>query len=215
MKKSYTKLLFLTLALYALASCSPNGEESLTNEDSDVIATIYSDTTDFTRYTTFSIVDSILTIKDDERVRVLGAIDETIINTVIKEMENKGYSLVDTSAGPDLYIDMAKITLTTTGTVWYPGYWGGGYYGGCWYYPCWGGYYPGYGGGGYTYEYETGSLVIDLFSMKGELDDEELVFVPWNAYLQGILSSSTATNHSRVKTNIQRAFSQSAYLNIN
>jgi hypothetical protein len=216
MKKSYFKLFSIALAIFAFASCSQNPEESLSTEDSDVVVTLYSDTTDFTRYATFSIVDSVLTIDDDgNRVRVLGSAEETMINTIVKEMEKKGYTKVDTIASPDLFIDLATLTMTTTGTVWYPGYWGGGYYGGCWYYPCWGGSYPGYGGGGYTYEYETGSVVIDVFSQKGELNDKELVFVPWNVYLQGILSSSTLTNHSRIQTNIERAFSQSPYLNIN
>ena len=216
MKKSYFKLFLLALAVYAFASCSPNPEETITTDDSDIVVTLYSDTTDFTRYATFSIVDSVLTIDDDgNRIRVLASVDETILSTVTKEMKKKGYVLVDTSASPDLFVDLAKLKMTTTGTVWYPGYWGGGYYGGCWYYPCWGGSYPGYGGGSYTYEYETGSLVIDVFSRKGELDSSELIFVPWNAYLQGVLSSSTLTNHSRVQTNIERAFSQSPYLNIN
>jgi len=216
MKNRYTNFILVVLALVAFASCGPDPAESLSSEESDIVVTLYSDTTNFSRYSTYSIVDSVLTINDDgERVRELGSSEELMISTIITEMAKKGYTKVDTSANPDLFIDLAVLKMTSTGTVWYPGYWGGGYYGGCWYYPCWGGYYPGYGGGGYTYSYETGSVVIDLFSLKGELDVIEQLFVPWNVYMQGILSSNTLTNQSRITKNIQRAFNQSPYLRIN
>lgn len=211
-----TKLILITMAFIAFVSCGPDPGESLSNEESDVVVTLYADTTDFTRYSTYSIVDSVLTINDEgERIRVLRSAEELMLSTIISEMGKMGYSKVDTSQNPDLFIDLAELKMTTTGTVWYPGYWGGGYYGGCWYYPCWGGSYPGYGGGGYTYSYETGSLVIDLFSLKGELDTQEQLFVPWTVYMQGILSDNSLTNHSRIQTNIKRAFDQSSYLRIN
>lgn len=212
--RKYKIILFVSALLY-LVSCEQNGADSLSTEESDIVATLYSDTCDFTRYSTYSIVDSVLTIDDEgERIRVLGEAERTILSSVISGMKNKGYTKVDTSMDPDLFIDVAAFTMTTSGSVWYPGYWGGWGYGGCWYYPCWGGFYPGYGGGGYTYSYETGSVAIDMFSLKGELDDEELLFVPWTVYLQGILSSSGVTNKSRIKTNVERAFDQSTYLDV-
>ena len=207
MKNRYSKFILITLAIIAFVSCGPDPAESLSNEESDVVVTLYSDTTDFSRFSTYSIVDSVLVIGDEGEERKLETAEKKMLETIKTEMANKGYVLVDTVAGPDLFIDVKELVITSSGTVWYPGYGGG-----CWYYPCYGGWYPSYG---YTYTYETGSIVIDMFSRKGELAGQDLYFVPWNAFMQGVLSNNRASNNARIVTNIQRAFDQSSYLRIN
>ena len=193
-----------------LVSCGPDPEETLSTEESDVVLTLGSDTTDFARYKTYSIVDSVLTVGDNgESERVLGEVEKTLIEELKSQYASRNYELVDTSANPDFFVDVFAFKFTTTETVWYPGYWGGG----CWYYPCYGGWYPWYGGGGgYSYSYETGSVAVDMYSLIDESPVAESYFVPWHIYLRGILSSNVITNKSRVQTNIKRAFDQSPYL---
>ena len=96
------------------------------------------------------------------------------------------------------------------GPPWYPG-WGWG--------PGWGGWYPPYWGGYYTYNFTTGSVIINWWdpqeSPAPTSTDEDNQPVHWVATFNGLVSSSKENNAARIKSSINQAFTQSPYIQSN
>jgi Domain of unknown function (DUF4136) len=132
--------------------------------------------------------------------------DTLILNTVRQNLEARGYVQVSEGSTPDVV--MLVGTIASNNWVVYQSYpWG-------WYYPGyygWSGYYPYYP---YTtaVNYMTGTVVMDLVSLK----DADLTTLKapsiWYGAINGLLQTGAVATTTRITTNIDQAFAQSEYL---
>jgi hypothetical protein len=207
------KILIFALPLL-MAGCYPNGPDYI--EQLDLVVTNYNPDYDFSSKTTFSIPDNVVIITGENLEDPDGngqpdfvsePYNSQIINTIINELEDRGWTNVDTAANPDVWIlptAMSSTTIVYYYDYWgYWGWWGGGYYG--WYYP---GYYPTVVG-----SYTTGSVFVTMVDRNALTPDNSLP-VEWGCILNGLLTGSSSTNTaSRITSGIEQAFEQSPYLN--
>ena len=147
------KLLSLILIVIILSSCS----------SSIKVVSDYNGALDFSKYKTYNYLKPL-----PDSVKIIGDMpvisnqlnQRRVENAINEEMYLRGYSIAD---HPDIWVSYyLKIENKTQYTATTYNY-GSPYYGGYGYY----GYYGGYGyGGAYTdmssYDYEVGTLIIDL-----------------------------------------------------
>ncbi len=165
--------------------------------------------TNFGLYKTFSIADAIPYIKDNDSGYVPNPNAQAVLDRIILNMTQRGFTQVAHTANPDLGINAAVVEVTTTVVYnYYPGwYWGyPGYYPPDWYgYPGYGyyyNYYPVY----YT-SYSSGTLIIDMVNFK-DLTPDNKIPVCWNAFIRALLTGSHTI--SDINTAIDQAFAQSS-----
>ncbi len=211
-KKRFTFVLFLVTALL-LTSCY--NDYGLSSSDHDVIITQYNKTTDFTKYKTFAIIDSVFhltgdTTKPDSKY-LNRKHDKFIVKTISENMKNLGYTQITDT----LLVDSVDVVIyiAAQGTKVDQYYYGGWYDG---YYPGWG--YPGYGWGypGYVESttYYVGTLFINYVDVNNIGNSK--IKVEWNAILNGLLNNDSYTvTENRLKSKIDQAFNQSPYLTVN
>ena len=208
-------ILFLLVTSISLTSCYT--DYGLTSSDHDVIITQYEKTTDFSKYKTYAIVDSVYHLTgdvDEPDSEYLSRKNDTfILKTVSDNMEALGYTLVTNPESPDS-IDVIVYVAAKGSKVdqyYYGGWWGGGYY------PGWGWGYPGYGWGYPGYVGSTTYYVGTLFINYVDVDniEDQTIDVEWHAILNGLLNndSYTSTQH-RLADRINKAFEQSPYLQV-
>ncbi len=204
----------MLLGIGLLSSCYPN--DDLTNSESDIVMTSYSDTVHFDLIHTYFLPDTIIPMRDkDDTSKVEeNPYKTTIINQIVKNMDEYGYQRIenpDSSNLPDVILIASAVSTTNT-SVWYPYYpgwdWWYGYPGYGW----WGGYYPPYYGGGYITSYTTGTLKINMMNpwKYDVVEGDTIMPVYWDATIHGLLQGSQIDN--RIKTNIDQAFKLSPYL---
>jgi hypothetical protein len=195
-----TKLIiFIVLAVTALASCSKYPPSSGRLQEDLVIYTKYDVNINFGNYQTFSIPLTVVYISGKDTSTLSQANATPLLNRIAQNMTSRGYQQVAPTAHPDFGINVAAIKATNT-TVYSPGW----YYGYPGYYP-WG--YPGYGYPYYpTYvtSYSTGTVIIDLVDLKNVVNNT--VMVRWNALIRGLLNG----NHSNTEilNSVDQAFKQ-------
>lgn len=151
-------------------------------------------------------------------------------------------SLKNADFAINIVLELVENTTYTMYPGWWygwDGYWGWyGYYG---YYKnannsnyydyWWGGYYPYYPSYGYSsYTYETGTIMIEMIDARSleELYDfvsdktpdeiqDNLDSIPelkyrWQAFLNGVVSSTDSYNEDRFNRGVDEAFEQSPYI---
>lgn len=199
-------LLLACMTTLAMTSCEkdPDMEQLDSNM---VVYTDYDNNTDFSKFQTYFLPDSILeagqhdTYWKDENAQKL-------INTVETQMNNRGYRRI-TDPGQkddaDLGIQLSYVSQTTH--VVSGGYWGGwwdyGYWG-----PWWGGWYYPYP---VSYSYDTNTLVIEMVDLSDSRTENAKLPVVWYANASGYQYSSWY--NIRLMTNaIDQAFEQSSYI---
>lgn len=208
------KTLFLILAgiLITAASCFKYPSDTGFLDERDVVLTMYDVKIDFNDFKTYSIVDSIGVIKDDDTtvVRVSNDTTKAVLDRIIQDMDQRGFTKVSKEQNPDLAINVVAIKTLNT-TYYYPGYWWDypGYYPpDYWGWNDWGYYYPWYPT--YVYQYETGTLVIDLLDLKHADPVKKTLSIVFNAYIRGILNGNHSLN--QVLGDIDQAFVQTPQL---
>lgn len=200
---------------FAMYSCYPGGAEF--TEDLDLVMTYYNDTYDFAGDQTYFMPDSIIHIVGEgEEDNISRALDDYILSEFARNMENAGYTRLDTlneNNLPDVVVLPALNVRTNTNVYYYPwyDYWG--------YYP----WYPGYGwGGGWGWYYPPGAPIVTSyeigtvsFSMvdpeQSNAEKKEL-FVAWSLVINGLLGTSKTATQQRITWGIDQAFTQSKYL---
>ena len=208
-------------AMVMIGGCYPGGPEYVS--DYDLIGSDYSDEYwNANSPSSYYMPDSLGWIVDQEDLDDIDSLtrdyDEFILGEVAKNMAAYGYQRVDTldvQNPPDVYVFTQAIAVKTTNVYYNPGYpwYGGGYPGWGGYYPGWGGgYYPGWGGGYGTSSYTTGTVLIEMGDAKNLDEENKLVNIVWTAGVDGLLSSSSASNAEFVSKSIEQAFIQSPYL---
>lgn len=208
-------ILLLVMSSFFMTSCY--SDYGLSSSDHDVIVTQYDKTTDFSKYKTFAIVDSVYHLTGDttkpDSEYLSRQHDSFIIQTVTKNLVDLGYTQVLKPADAS-EIDVL-VYVSANGTkvdqYYYGGWWGGGYYPGWgWGYPGWGWGYPGYVG---SSTYYVGTLFINYVDVDNI--GNTTVDVEWYAILNGLLNSdSYKVTQSRLEERINTAFNQSPYLEV-
>ena len=141
----------------------------------------------------------------------------TICTTVVDELNQLGYTLVDPPTGPaepqpSFVVTITGLSRRYTAWVVYPwcGYWGWWFPGSPW---CggWGVSYP--WGGVVGFNFNVGTLVITMEkpTPSASLPDGGSIDAVWSGALNGVITSTNASPSS-VATGIQQAFNQSPYL---
>lgn len=206
-----TNIFFITGVLavaVALSSCTKNPVNHLTADESRIYITNYDSSATFTSYKTYSIVDSVAVINNDRlEMKALSGYDAQVLAAVKAAMQQKGYTLVNKSAAPDLGLNVSRIINTYTGVASYPNYWDS-------YSSFYDPFYWGYGGYGYyapysygLYQINEGGLSVDMLDLKNASVNKNIKTV-WSALARGTGVFTTANAASQV----QAFFDQSPYL---
>ena len=214
MKKTWYTFLVIA-GLFSVTSCYRYPSDTDLLSEKDVVLTLYDVNTNFNNYHTFSIVDSIGIIKDDDTVvkRISNDTTTAVLNEITQNMVQHGFLQVNKDSTPDLAINVVAIrTLNVVGEF-YPGYWWGypGYFPPDYWYPTywdWWYYYPWYPV--YYYTYQTGTLVIDIVDLKNPEPTTQKLKIVFNTYIRGILAGTHTIG--QILTDIDQAFKQTPQL---
>ncbi len=206
-------LLVTALLMYG---CYPGGPEY--TSDYSLVLTDYDKDFNFTNKKTYFMPDTVNFETNDKDIsdEVVRGFEELILNQVESNMSSRGYVRVDSTVevSPDLFIGIDVFAIDNSGVAWVPGGgWWGGYYPPGWGWGWGGWYYPPYYPVGYSYK--TGTVLINMADPNAMDDPEDKVKIVWFGGLDGLLSSSTSTNETRVRQGIDQAFDQSPYLQSN
>ena len=220
--RKYVIYLFFVSIIPLLYSCYPGGTEYY--NETDLVITQHDNEFDFPNNKTYFMGDSINHIVEEGKENEVNRkYDAVILANVAAYLDTAGYTRMEGAAPDSILIAQSDVLISViatstkyTGVGYIPG--GGGWWG----YPGygwgwgWGGYYPGYpwygGGVGYTYSYSTGSLFIEMADLKNIDEVEEIIPIPWQATINGLLSGDEDNMKWRIDRGIDQSFRQSQYL---
>ena len=183
-------------------------------EDDYLVYTNYDNGTDFKKFSTFYVPDSVLIIDNSSnKPKYLYGTpaSDIIITNFVKGMEAAGYTRTTDKANADLGMQLSYVEDTYRFRFYndypwwygYPWYWSYGYWGN------WGGWYWPYN---ITYSYTTGSVLGELVDLTEPSATSKNLRVVWTAYISGLLNGNGSLNTTEVQQAIGQAFSQSPYL---
>lgn len=223
---NFKRLLLVFISGITLLSCYRPPNDTVFNEDLDLVITNYEDINYGAEYETYRIADSFSLVSNVKDFTLDDANDpklrSTIKGAIADAMDAYGYVL--TTDTPDIYIPVTISYINTKGVTYYPIYspgWGWGYG-----YPGYG-YGYGYGWGGYyswgyiptTFNYDQGSVLVDWLDLKNRkppLSGDTIwrVETVWNMGISGLIenSKSTSDRDNRLEAAISKGFEQSPYL---
>jgi hypothetical protein len=197
LRKGFISLMFLSFAVIVLQSCYPYDDISV--NDADVVATFYDKEANFANLVNYAMSDTIYTFGTGSdnlvpNTDISSTNANAILNAINSNLQSMGY--VDKTSTPsDADVFIAAIVTSSTWVT-------GGCYGGYWsyWYPYYSWCYP------VAYTYTTGTIIIVMAEKQASSTNGV-----WVAGINGILSG-TASNTSRINTDIKQAFQQSPYL---
>ena len=198
LRKALIFLMFLGFAVVVLQGCYPYDDQTVA--DSDVVATFYNASANFSALVTFAMPDTIYTFDSNGDVVPNDDISSTnanqILNSTNNNLQEMGFTPV--SSGNEPNADVVVFAFTTSST-WVSG----GCYGGYWsyWYPYYGWCYP------VAYTYTTGSIILLMIDPNKTCDDQAV----WTAAMNGVISG-TSNYTSRINSDIDQAYNQSPYL---
>ena len=209
--KQVFPMLFAVALLVAACEKTPDTGKL---DDDYLVYTDYDAETDFAKFTTFYVPDSVLIIDNSSnKPKFLYGTpaSELIIANYVKGMEQAGYVRTLDKANADLGMQVSYVEDTYSFRYYnnypwwygYPWYWSFGYWGN------WGGWYWPYS---ITYSYSTGSVLGELVDLTLPESTSKQLRVVWSSYISGLLNNDGTLNTAEVKQAIEQAFSQSPYL---
>ena len=209
--KQVFPMLFAVALLVAACEKTPDTGKL---DDDYLVYTDYDAETDFAKFTTFYVPDSVLIIDNSSnKPKFLYGTpaSELIIANYVKGMEQAGYVRTFDKANADLGMQVSYVEDTYSFRYYnnypwwygYPWYWSFGYWGN------WGGWYWPYS---ITYSYSTGSVLGELVDLTLPESTSKQLRVVWSSYISGLLNNDGTLNTTEVKQAIEQAFSQSPYL---
>jgi len=216
MKQANLIIAILAISVAGLLSgCYPDKIDYV--DEYDVAGTMYDEKADFSSYTTFHVLDTVMHMTEDgeDDPNISREYDEFILQLIRDNMSDKGYTEMETPDSltvPDLEIlvQVMSTDFYSYFSYWYD-YWSW-YPGWDWWYPGYAWYpsYPWYPGGGYYNSYTTGSLIMEL--LDTEVSGEENPGIVWMGIVDGLLVKNTSTARARLEKQINQTFIQSPYL---
>jgi len=183
--------------------CYPS--HGLSVEDYDTVITGHHSSTDFTKYRTYYMQDTIVHVDVETSTIISRKYDALILSTIATNMANMGYVRTTDTVAADPDVRLYVAATATTFETYYGGYWGGywGWYGG--YYPPYYGGYPVYG----TTSWDVGALAVDMVDRKVSIGGNTGGIV-WGASLSGLVGGGVSNSYLAGKIN--QMFIQSPYL---
>jgi hypothetical protein len=238
-----SRIVTFTLALALLAGLFFTGcykyHDDVYLDELDITLTYYDQEVDFMTYTTFAVRDSVGIysnyLKDNEIDDFYkpGGGSEKIREFVKQKFEDMGYTYVDSDQPADFYVNLFTAFIDNTYFVGYPGWWYGYYPYYSYYYYWW---YPYYGYGWYysVYNYQSGSLLMEMADgntvrdyqdwaedktpeeiQNADPDEVPEIHFVWQALVNGVAGSTAEYNRDRAERGVNEAFDQSPYLKKN
>lgn len=207
------KLRYLAIALVGVAFCACQKEPSTSSLHKDyLVYTAYDTDTDFARFDTYYIPDSILLIGGADKTEYwkdANALE--IVNTAVARMNAAGYTRTEDKEAASVGLQLSYVKKVTYFVGYdYPYWW--------WYYP----YYwtPGYWGDwmGWHYPYRVyygytaGSLLVEMVDLDADQESGKKLPIVWDSFIGGLLTSSESVNQQRTVEAVEQAFDQSPYL---
>jgi len=196
--------------VFAFAGCSKDPLAELTQEESRIYITNYDASANFSTFKTFSISDSAAVINNGQSTKQATSVDLAFIDAVKKQMESRGYVLVDRKSNPDLAVNVSRIYNTSTGIIRYTDYYN--FYG-----SSWDPFYYGYAGYGYyspysyaSYSIKEGALSVDLLDLKNAASNNRI-----NVVFTGLIRGSGIFNNTTAASQVKLLFDAAAYLKTN
>jgi len=225
MKRSILKfmaIMIIPLGITLMQGCYP--DNNLTYEETDIVITVYNDSVDFNKLSTYYMPDTVFVLgdeDDDEKEPIEN--QEFILEAMETNLNNFGYTRIyDEEDGiPDVIVSIGAFTSTTVSVGWwypyYPGYWWkSGERDTDYWYPWYPGYYPPGYWPSYPYytSYTTGTIIFDMYNPQDYdiIEGDTLATVYWNGGIQGVLSGGSSD--SRIEKGINQAFLQSPQIKI-
>lgn len=208
--KSRYLLGLLLLSGFLVTGCRKDALDSLETEERRIYITNRDESVDFGSFNTFSIANNVVVVDGGNSQQQLTAADQAFLDAFTQAMQERGYTLVDKTASPDLGVQVSRIIRTSTGVMSVPdyyGYWDPFYWGS--------GFNSGFGGWGAptfwyttTYQVREGMLAFDLIDLKNATANNNLRVI-WNGLIRGAGLNTAASAQSQVA----QLFQQSAYIN--
>lgn len=206
-----TKILLPTglILLLFFSACQKDPIKNLKGDETLVYITNRDSTANFSSYSTFSIADSVAVISNNSFVkRERTDLDAALINAVVSNMQQRGYTLQPVHAGADVGITISRIYNDYSRVINYGDYWGdyGGYWDPYyWGYPGYSYYYPNFYG---VYTVTDGAVEVDMFDLKNAQSNNNQLKYLWNGMIRGTGTFSPGMAASSVSA----LFSQSSYI---
>ncbi|MBO5085535.1 MAG: DUF4136 domain-containing protein [Bacteroidaceae bacterium] len=208
------KLIPMLFAAVLLVTACEKTPDTGKLDDDYLVYTNYDDDTDFAKFTTFYVPDSVLIIDNssDKPKYLYGTpAADILIANYVAGMEAAGYVRTTDKESADLGLQISYVKDTYrfryyNNYPWwygYPWYWQFSYWGD------WGGWYWPYD---ITYSYSTGSVLGELVDLTQPESTSKQLKVVWTSYISGLLNSDGSLNTTEVAQAISQAFSQSKYL---
>lgn len=189
-----------------LVSCYPG--DDLTVSDTDIVATIFDQTANFSTKLTYVRPPDVRIVTDPDQVEgdptdLSPATEQQILSSIDQNMTALGFTPANGTDPTVTVPTVANVLVvpfvsrtTWVGSTCYPYYWDY-WYGGA------GACYPA------TYTFTTGSIIIAMLDPSKPANSQAI----WAAGINGLLDgSSTSQINVRVKNAIDQAFEQSSYL---
>ena len=158
---------------------------------------------DYSKFNTYVLPESIQVIDDRNSAGdnpLSPEFEALILKTIGDRMKGLGYTEAPNVASSDVGLAVG-VVIAESYVVSGGGYWGCGWY----YYPCYG-YYPPVT----ATSYETGTLIMDMLNFTTAATDT--LPVVWQGAINGLASSKSSLNESRIIDGINQAYKQSSYL---
>ena len=190
------KILLLACMALTIAACEKDPD--LGQLDSDmVVYTDYDNETDFSKFQTYFLPDSILEAGSHHATYWKDENAQKLIDAVVAEMNSRGYQRItdpELKSEADLGVQLSYIAQRVNISS---GWWGG------WYYP-------------YTvnYSYDTNTLVMEMVDLSDGGEENAQLPVVWYADASGYQYNSNYDIRLMTEA-IGQAFEQSPYIQSN
>ncbi|HET7544467.1 MAG TPA: DUF4136 domain-containing protein [Polyangiaceae bacterium] len=219
----------LASAAASLFACHPTGIDD--SSETDVVVTRQANEYNYSQNKTYDIPDKIAdlctvdpsqfpdagaagegpTRPDLNCNEITHAFDTKILDDIETHLKALGYTRVAAGETPDVVMLVGALSSNNwVAYTWYPWnywyYWWPPYYG-------WGGIYYPYYPVTSVVNYPTGSLVMDLVSLKTSDPDHRTPAI-WTGYISGLLAQGEQSSATRIDNSIDQAFAQSPYLKV-
>ena len=200
------KILLLACMALTIAACEKDPD--LGQLDSDmVVYTDYDNETDFSKFQTYFLPDSILEAGSHHATYWKDENAQKLIDAVVAEMNSRGYQRItdpEQKSEADLGVQLSYIAQRVNiSSGWWGGWWDYGFWGpwSGWYYP-----YP------VSYSYNTNTLVMEMVDLTADEDGtQKNLPVVWYASASGFQYSGQF-NQMMLQNSVVQAFEQSPYI---